>query len=296
MSHKLDSYSLMIVSKYFRTIYDFINAEFVCKKFQGNMEKFHYNPITLLKETRQYFPNIETLYIYERNHYRFTDGKIAGYVVWYQVDYDISLIEEKNNCICKNISYSHHNQLIHDKLPVNISNIEFKCFCDSSISSIEIPLQVTKLGIFSFLRCSNLTSVQMGNAVTEISESCFSFCVVLKTITLSQRLLTLGNNAFSHCYNLPTIQLPNSLNNIGTYTFNYCTQLSSIDIPQLLTQIPCRCFDHCISLSSVVLPPNCSLICPYAFSTCSNLVSINLKDVKTVEENAFFGSLQFTIQ
>ncbi|ELP84143.1 leucine rich repeat containing protein BspA family protein, partial [Entamoeba invadens IP1] len=43
----LSSYHIMIVSKYFETIKDFIKLELVCKKFRGNMVKFHFNPIPL---------------------------------------------------------------------------------------------------------------------------------------------------------------------------------------------------------------------------------------------------------
>ena len=36
----------------------------VCRRFWGNSEKFHFNPIPLNKESREVFPNIQTLFIY----------------------------------------------------------------------------------------------------------------------------------------------------------------------------------------------------------------------------------------
>ncbi|ELP91660.1 leucine rich repeat containing protein BspA family protein, partial [Entamoeba invadens IP1] len=64
MTSRLDGYHLMIVSKYFNTINDFKNIEFVCKKFGNTMDKFHYNPIPVTQETLHYFTNIESLFVW----------------------------------------------------------------------------------------------------------------------------------------------------------------------------------------------------------------------------------------
>ena len=43
----LGNYQIMIASKYFDVIEDYINLEMAVKCFQGNMERFHFNPIPL---------------------------------------------------------------------------------------------------------------------------------------------------------------------------------------------------------------------------------------------------------
>ena len=63
---RLDSNSIMIISKYFDTIDDFINLEIGIKKVKGNLNKFHYNPIEIDEETRNYFINLNELHFYER--------------------------------------------------------------------------------------------------------------------------------------------------------------------------------------------------------------------------------------
>ena len=55
--NQLDSYSLMVVSKYFNTIDDFVNMELGIPKTKGNMEKFHYNPIALDEWSRKFIPS-----------------------------------------------------------------------------------------------------------------------------------------------------------------------------------------------------------------------------------------------
>ena len=55
MFGKLGVYHFMIVSKYFKSIDDFINLEISTRKAKGNMEKFHYNPIALDAWSRTLF-------------------------------------------------------------------------------------------------------------------------------------------------------------------------------------------------------------------------------------------------
>ena len=57
----LDNYTMFIASRHFESIDDFINLEMGVKRFNGNMTKFHYNPISLTEKTRKLFPNVETL-------------------------------------------------------------------------------------------------------------------------------------------------------------------------------------------------------------------------------------------
>ena len=42
---QLGVYQIMVASKYFERIDDFINLELATPKARGNMEKFHFNPI-----------------------------------------------------------------------------------------------------------------------------------------------------------------------------------------------------------------------------------------------------------
>ena len=63
----MDHYTMFIASRHFETIEDFINLELGVKRFNGNMTKFHYNPIPLTPTTREFFDHLKTLYIYTPN-------------------------------------------------------------------------------------------------------------------------------------------------------------------------------------------------------------------------------------
>ena len=59
----LDNYTIFIASRHFESIDDYKNLEMGVKRFNGNMTKFHYNPIALTEITRQLFTHLQTLYI-----------------------------------------------------------------------------------------------------------------------------------------------------------------------------------------------------------------------------------------
>ena len=61
---KLDSYSILIVSKYLETKQDFINLISVRKSFRLTTEKLRFNPISISSLTL--FPLIQTLYLYDQ--------------------------------------------------------------------------------------------------------------------------------------------------------------------------------------------------------------------------------------
>ena len=59
---------MIITSKYFNNINDYIKLEKTCKEYNGIMEQFKYNPISFKNEKeRELFKNIETYYFYDYN-------------------------------------------------------------------------------------------------------------------------------------------------------------------------------------------------------------------------------------
>ncbi|EDR25774.1 hypothetical protein EDI_162730 [Entamoeba dispar SAW760] len=93
---KLGYNEIMIVSMYFNDINDFINLEMGVKRFQGNIERFHFNPIPLNEYSRRFFTNIETFHIYNENDKIFKDGKIFK--------------KRKKNEISVNIEYTQYDR------------------------------------------------------------------------------------------------------------------------------------------------------------------------------------------
>ncbi|GAT99641.1 hypothetical protein CL6EHI_186220 [Entamoeba histolytica] len=146
---------IMIVSKYFEDINDFINLEMGVKRFQGNMEQFHFNPIPLNEYSRKLFPNIETFCIYKEDDEIFDDGRIIKYVIWYKVSYSRYLKEKEEGNICKNIEYTQEDREKYGNT---------------------IQKEVNSLGNYCFKEFSSLTTINIPTSVIEIGDDCFSWC------------------------------------------------------------------------------------------------------------------------
>ncbi|GAB1224928.1 hypothetical protein ENUP19_0227G0006 [Entamoeba nuttalli] len=151
---------IMIVSKYFEDIKDFINLEIGIKRFQGNMERFHFNPTPLNQYSRKLFPNIKTFHIYNKEDEVFEDGRIFKQIIWYKVDYSTYLEEKKEGNICKNIEYTIKDRKKYgNTIPIEVNSLG-NCFYEGNdIQSIEIPTNVTEIGDYCFYRCSSLSSI-----------------------------------------------------------------------------------------------------------------------------------------
>ena len=80
--YRLDNYCLFIASRYFDTLEDHINFVFVSKRLRYNMEKFHYNPISVNAETMKFFLNTQTQHVYNDKDEFCEGGRIIQYCDW----------------------------------------------------------------------------------------------------------------------------------------------------------------------------------------------------------------------
>ena len=180
----------MITSQYFNDINDFINLEIGIKRFQGNMERFHFNPIPLNEYSRKLFPNIETFHIYNKNDEIFNDGKIFKYVIWSSVEYPTYLKEKEAGNICKNIEYTKEDRKSYgNTIPSEVKSLGYECFDEcKSLISINIPSSITKLGYNCFCKCSTLTSINIPSSITSFGYGCFYECGCVKKLMKNKRI------------------------------------------------------------------------------------------------------------
>ena len=96
------------------------------------------------------------------------------------------------------------------------------------IPSMIDGLPVTSLGDDSFLNCTSLTGVTIGNNVTSIGESAFEFCSSLTSVTIGSGVTNIGSFAFYDCISLTSVTIPNSVTSIGHQAFDCCGGLTSV--------------------------------------------------------------------
>lgn len=197
-------------------------------------------------------------------------------------------------------------------------------FFYTSLTVVNIPNSVTRIGDYAFRECSALTSVTLeeGSNLTSIGDYVFEGCASLTSITIPDYVTHIGEGAFAYCDSLVSIVVPNrvesiqkgafhecgaltsvtleegsNLASIEAYTFEGCSSLTSIDIPNSVASIGNYAFRECSALASVTLKEESNLasIGAYAFEDCDSLTSIFIPNsVTSIGDYAFKGCLSFS--
>ena len=84
------------------------------------------------------------------------------------------------------------------------------------------------IGDYAFLGCSNLTSVTIGDSVTEIGYCTFYDCTSLESVTIGNGVTAIGVGAFYNCTSLTSVAIPDSVTTIGYSAFDDCSSLTSV--------------------------------------------------------------------
>ncbi len=85
------------------------------------------------------------------------------------------------------------------------------------------------IGASAFYNCYSLTSVTIGNGVTEIGDCTFYQCSSLTSITIPDSITSIGYSAFEGCESLTSVTIPEHVTSIGNYAFSDCTGLTEIN-------------------------------------------------------------------
>ena len=129
-------------------------------------------------------------------------------------------------------------------------------FSQSDITSINMPISITRIGSAAFSHCDQLDSIAFPESVTYIEGQAFCECERLKSVVFPKNLETIGFAAFEKCDSLKGIVLPDNLKYIdGSYigTFENCMNLSSVTLPGSLINIGENTFKGCIKLDTVIV-------------------------------------------
>ncbi|KAL7713474.1 hypothetical protein QTN25_008995 [Entamoeba marina] len=282
---QLDSYSMLICSKYLISIQDFINVICVNSKFKETTEKLRFNPIPIT--SLKLFPKIQTQYLY--NEKDITIKGIDNYEIWFEVDSDQYLYFKEINIKCHYILYTYINfKKYGDKLPNNITKLDEDCFSFSgSLTTIVLPTSLKELSDGCFTNCSSLKSINLPYLLTSIGYGCFSCCNSLQSISIPFFIRELGYGCFSNCGSLTLINIPPLLEELGDSCFSECSSLKSIILPTVLTSIGKECFRKCKSLTSINIPTSLKLLGEACFYECVQLQNLSIIPKKCFSQPAW---------
>ena len=161
--------------------------------------------------------------------------------------------------------------------------------------SVEIAGESYKvlLGNGAFQNNKTITSVTLGDYITNIPNYCFSGCTSLKTVKIGANTKEIGINAFEGCKKLTKITIPSKVTYIGKNAFQNCTNLKTVTLSKNLQIISSGAFMNCKKLTKITIPSKVSKIESKAFYNCKKLKKITIKTKKlktyTVGGKAFKG-------
>ena len=144
------------------------------------------------------------------------------------------------------LAFSH--QQLKD-VSINGSNIVIGlgAFLGCSLLSILNMNNVKSIGVNAFNMCSSLTSVNIPNDVSILNNYTFYSCTGMTDISLPSSMTNIAAGVFDNCVSLKKILLPSSLKAIGLSAFNACSGLTSLFLPSTLTSVD-EAFNGCTQI------------------------------------------------
>lgn len=158
-------------------------------------------------------------------------------------------------------------------ISMSIKYIGESAFQGTKVSSLYLP-NLNFVGASAFASCSNLTSAELSNVITEIPDSCFQNSG-LTSMVMPQYLEKIGASAFAST-KITKLYLPSTLGEIGASAFVDCDKLTSIEglSNTKITEIQTQTFNRCSSLTRVYFPSTIKTISFWAFNACSSLTYV----------------------
>ena len=165
----------------------------------------------------------------------------------------------------------------------------------TTLTEIEIPASVQKIGDHAFAGCSSLKTVtfkdEAASKLTTIDTSAFEDCSLMKLSKLPEGLTTINASAFKNCKKISLTYLPTGLITIGNAAFENCTMLQIDKLPAI-TALGMAAFKNCVNLPFLsVDTSNLAEINATAFEGCTGLTDVRIdggeKKQTTIADGAF---------
>ena len=166
---------------------------------------------------------------------------------------------------------------------------------NTTLTTLNIGENVTNIPAHAFQQCGGLTTVTIPNSVKKIDEYSFSRCSKLTSVSISNSVDTVGIGAFSNCNSLTSVYISdieawckinfaNGLANPLHYAKNLYVnneKVISLEIPNTITEIKDFAFVDYVGLTSVTIPNSVISIGISAFYGCTGLTSVTIPNSVT---------------
>ncbi|KAL7720015.1 Leucine rich repeat protein [Entamoeba marina] len=222
----IDSYSMLIVGKYFQSKNDYFNIIQVSHKFHDLIEKYRFNPIS----DANIFPRIETQHLYTSSDVKLPN--IHQYIYWKSLNYIEYLQRNTQNERYPNVCLSYKDYSVD---PIKMNAIHpcelFKTQFPLTAQTINFPTSIHHLSTRALTALQNLTSLTIPTSIVSLGESCCGSLTSLQNVVMSSSVTTIKQSCFNGCVSLTSLQLSENLTSIPDYTFRQCSSLKTITFP-----------------------------------------------------------------
>ena len=155
------------------------------------------------------------------------------------------------------------------------------------VTQFSIPSTITEIGDYAFYKHPNFTNVTIPASVTKIGDAAFYGCEKITSVSLPNPNVELGLSVWSGCSALTSLSLPQGMEKLARHSFYMCG-LESITLPEGMKSIGFMAFAS-NNIKTINLPSTLELIDSCCFQNNTELVSVNLKNVKQMDQFAFMG-------
>ena len=150
-------------------------------------------------------------------------------------------------------------------------------------------LKVVGFSADAFAGNTTVTSVTLGQYITEIPAEAFYGCSALETVAFEGEVTAIGEKAFAGCENI-NIALPASLLTLGANAFDGCEKIDSVVIPAAL-DLGDQAFANCGELYVSAIPESTEQLAAIINSGATTL-DLSLIGFGTSEEAIEIGALE----
>ena len=144
---------------------------------------------------------------------------------------------------------------------------------------------------------SIITTVEIGEGVTNIGNYAFFDFGSLVDVSLPSTLTSVGDGAFRKCTALTSVEIPEGVTSLGNGAFYSCSSLTSINIPNGVTSMPGNTFNGCTSLTGDIYIPSAITLLVSTFNNCSdpNLNVYIMGESVKIDSNTVFNNFTGTV-
>ena len=171
-------------------------------------------------------------------------------------------------------------------VPGSVKELKQAFYYCPELTSITLGEGISEIGAYAVSYCTKLTTVTLPSTVKTIDNFAFYYDTALTSVTLNEGLEYINESAFRQT-KITSLTLPSTLKKIGKYAFYACLDLATVDFGASSVEVGEQAFYACAALSSLNFERSSAILQTYAFYGCPAITEVDTGAVKEIN-GAFY--------